>query len=112
MLTLEVTSNLVLTTPVDIGWARANWVPNIGVPYIKDLADFNPESGDVNLVNAKRERGIASVVGGYTIEAGPVYVTNNVPYIMRLNEGWSDKAPAGFVQAAVETAVLEVASRN
>jgi hypothetical protein len=31
-LTLEATANFVQATPVDTGWARANWVPQIGTP--------------------------------------------------------------------------------
>jgi formaldehyde-activating enzyme involved in methanogenesis len=34
-------------------------------------------------------------------------VSNNVPYINRLNEGHSAQAPAGFVQQAVAKAVAD-----
>ena len=33
-LSLNVTANLVETTPVDTGWARANWLPAIGTPRL------------------------------------------------------------------------------
>ncbi len=30
-----------------------------------------------------------------------IYITNNLPYIRRLNDGYSKQAPAGFVERAV-----------
>ena len=33
---LDVTANLIETTPVDFGWARANWVPSVGRPERND----------------------------------------------------------------------------
>lgn len=32
-------------------------------------------------------------------------ITNSVPYIGRLNNGWSQQAPAGFVRAAIQFGV-------
>ena len=31
-ITLEATANLIEDTPVDTGWARANWIPSITTP--------------------------------------------------------------------------------
>ena len=36
---------------------------------------------------------------------GPIYITNNVPYINSLNGGHSQHAPAGFVERAIVKAV-------
>ena len=33
---LDVTANLIETTPRDTGWARANWVPSVGRPERND----------------------------------------------------------------------------
>jgi len=40
-----------------------------------------------------------------SVRIGPIYVLNDVPYIGRLNDGWSDQAPPGFVQIAIARAV-------
>jgi hypothetical protein len=36
---------------------------------------------------------------------GEVHVSNAVPYVQSLNDGHSQQAPAGFVQAAIAKAV-------
>ncbi len=98
-ITLDVTSNLIATTPVDVGWARANWVPAIGQPVDQPVATRE----SVN--TAAQQAGILSVASSYKLERGLVFVSNNVRYITRLNEGSSKQAPAGFVQNAIEKAV-------
>lgn len=108
-LTLDIVANLVRApseggTPVDTGWARANWVPRIGEPFRGTAGTREQaEAGSVSL--AEQGAGIASVASSYKLEKGRVYISNNVPYILPLNEGSSQQAPAGFVQAAVTKAV-------
>lgn len=96
---LDATANLVEDTPVDTGWARANWVPRI--------ADtFKGTAGQRGAVDAgPQQAGVAEVATSYKLEQGPVTITNNVPYIMRLNAGSSKQAPTGFVQAGILRAV-------
>lgn len=99
-------------TPVDIGWARANWVPSIGSPAI--LADKrNPELNDVVARASEQASGRERLLA-YKLANGPVFNTNNVVYIVPLNEGHSPQSPPGFVQAALEKAVreTEVESRS
>jgi hypothetical protein len=91
-------------TPVDTGWARANWFVGIGRPSTRDGNFLDPDSGDVAEANSAAETGLGSVLA-YTLAAGSVYITNNVPYILRLNDGYSQQAPAGFVQRAIQEAV-------
>ena len=33
-----------------------------------------------------------------------VYISNNLPYIQRLNDGYSQQAPENFVESAVQVA--------
>lgn len=97
---INVTAELVERTPVDTGWASANWVPSVGAP--SDVVAGSPDA----VTTTAREDGLAAVAR-YRLEDGPAFVSNNVPYIGRLNEGHSAQAPAGFVQQAVEHAVQE-----
>lgn len=106
-ITLDLTANLIDTTPVDTGWARANWVPRIGETFIDDAP---PDTEDDQLAalpgrQAEQQAGVAAVAASYTLGQGPVFVSNNVPYIQVLNDGHSQQAPAGFVEAAIEKAV-------
>jgi len=107
---LDITANLKNApseggTPVDTGWARANWVPQIGTPF-SGTAGSRPRAGTRTANDSASTAGIASVVTQYTASKGPAHVTNNVPYITRLNQGYSRQAPAGFVQIAVIKAVI------
>ena len=104
-LVLDVVANLRTSadsgygTPVDTGWARANWVPNIGG---KRQA---PSGTRESVSSADQNAGVAKVATSYRHQQGPVFISNMVPYIVHLNEGSSRQAPAGFVQNAVTKAV-------
>jgi hypothetical protein len=102
---LDVTANLIETTPVDTGWARANWVPAIGAAYAADLRGVSPTIGAISGADVLQVAGQTAVATGYRIGQGSVFVSNNVPYITRLNDGSSSQAPAGFVQRAIAKAV-------
>lgn len=111
---------LVSATPVDTGHARANWQVGVGFP-IEDELGATVRTGPARDARGRFIRGPAnsSTVersAAATIEAGkstlslrqperPIFITNNVPYIERLNEGWSAQAPAGFVQLAIQSAL-------
>lgn len=107
-LALHIVANLVRApseggTPVDTGWARANWIPQVAEPF-SGTAGTREQAEQGNVSSAQQAAGMASLLG-YKFERGKVFITNNVPYIVRLNEGSSRQAPAGFVQAAVAKAV-------
>jgi len=88
-------------TPVDTGWARANWVPSLGGEPASE-----PVGSKISVLSAEAatQSGLGSLLN-YKLLIGPVYITNNVPYITRLNDGHSSQAPKGFVQAAITAAV-------
>ena len=84
-------------TPVDTGHARANWVPSVGEPFRGNVEGVAPSEHD---------RGVIAVLG-YKLGDGPAWVTNNVPYILFLNDGSSAQSPAGFIERAIAEAVQE-----
>lgn len=115
-ITLECTSELKDGTPVLTGWARANWTPQIGSPYVVDLEGVDPTKnpGAVQGASAQAEAGVAQVATSYIFNINApraIYISNNVPYIGRLNDGWSKKAPAGFIQQRIEKGVAQGARR-
>lgn len=91
---LEVHAALVEATPVDTGWARANWIPSTGAPVA------SPDGSRESVTAGAQAAGTAQVAG-FT-GAGPVFVSNAVPYIEALDAGHSQQAPSGFVRASVE----------
>ena len=95
-ITLDITANLIQTTPVDTGWARANWVPSVGKMQQTTV-------GSADAVSAVAQTaGLSSVIG---YRRGRVFITNNVPYIEALNAGHSPQQPAGFVERGIQKAV-------
>ena len=105
--TLDVTANLIETTPVDTGWARANWVPSIGKSHQSILGGKPDRITRAPLVasgEAQQATGIASITS-YQINQGKVFISNNVGYIEDLNMGTSKQAPEAFVQGAIDKAV-------
>lgn len=103
-ITLDVVANLIETTPVDTGWARANWVPAIGAPFKEDLSRVRPDAASAGQASGKQQAAVGAMAS-YKLVRGSVFVSNNVPYINRLNAGSSQQAPAAFVQRAIEKAV-------
>ena len=102
-LALQILANLVASpnkggTPVDTGWARVNWVPNVGSPAIGVAGSRKSVTG------AAQKTGESKVLS-YKLTSGKIHITNNVPYILRLNDGSSQQAPRAFVQTAIKNAV-------
>jgi hypothetical protein len=88
---LAIDRRVVFATPVDTGRARANWRAALGGPFTKEL-----DSTDAGAAISQAQGVIAGSKPGQAI-----YISNNVPYIVRLNEGSSAQAPAGFVEDAL-----------
>lgn len=91
---LEAFSRVILRTPVDKGRARGSWQVQIGsVPT--GTIDLNDKTGAATISKVQ-----AAASG---MEAGDViYLASNLPYIMKLEEGHSDQAPAGMVGLTVQ----------
>lgn len=94
LVALEALKNVVLATPVDTGRARSNWFIGIDSPVEDETDDTDYQS---NLATESKK--LLSPVGSNII-----WLTNNLPYIVRLNEGWSEQAPEGFVEKSVVAA--------
>jgi hypothetical protein len=89
-ITLELDSAVVMTTPVDTGRARGNWYPSIGAPS----SEINESATDKD-GSASKSR-IDAVVS--TAELGKtIWLSNNLDYITKLENGHSKQAPNGMV---------------
>lgn len=106
--TLEITANLIETTPVDTGFARASWVPSIGeAPASNLLAD----PSEIPEVAAEQNAGMAQILS-YELDQGPVYIVNQARYIERLNDGSSTQQPSGFVERSIEKGQATAQARS
>ncbi len=111
---LAVDAAVVLATPVDTGRARANWQVEVNRPITATREPYVPGTGgSAGSANAQAaiEQGKSAVARyrGGLLDAS-VHITNNLPYIGRLNEGSSAQAPAAFVEKAVAVGVQAVLS--
>lgn len=96
MLAINLTANLIESTPVDTGFARANWIPSSGAP-------------DLSGTGEGQAAGIASMAS-YKLEQGVANVSNGAAYIQRLNAGHSQQAPAAFVEREIARTLDEMAA--
>lgn len=101
---LSVDRELVLATPVgnpDLwknpappgyvgGRARSNWLASINAPRTDAGENTERNSGDT----------VAAQMTNFKL-SDTIFITNNVPYIVELNNGHSTQIPAGFVDDIV-----------
>jgi len=106
LIVLEMTAELTEATPADTGWARANWIPAVTVADLQ----ARPNSGQPSAAESLKQAGIAQVLE-YRLNKGPLFISNNVPYITRLNAGSSTQAPVNFVPSAIERGLIKGARK-
>ena len=84
-------------SPVDVGTFQNNWLVSIGTP-----------SDDTTMTVGQFAAMSATAIAGYaTVDGFPmIYLQNNLPYALRIENGWSKQAPAGVV--AMTVAELEI----
>jgi len=91
---LDIDRQLVNQTPVDTGRAKSNWIATVGVPSSETRESTTPINNEPVYNSAKFGQ--------------KIFITNNLPYIQRLNNGYSAKAPSGYVDAIVRSAQRKV----
>lgn len=101
---LAADQTIVIATPVDTGRARANWQVGIGSAPAETVEYSGGGSSAVSYATGAAQ----SVVTTYKGQPGGIWLVNNLPYIQRLNEGWSAQAPAKFVEQAIDMAVTAI----
>ena len=104
MVTIELGSAIIRGRPVDEGRARGNWQTTTGTAATSEL-DRNGESGSLSELTQN--------AGG----AGSVtYIANNLPYIYRLELGWSNQsAPYAMVRGnftRIESMINSAVQKN
>lgn len=102
-------------TPVDTGQARGNWIVTIDSKDDKTLlpgpfgpSKYSARSG-YSTKGSKTRGGDQAITLGLnkirTVKPGQkIELQNNLPYIARLDEGYSSQAPANFFKIAIEKA--------
>ena len=104
---LAADQTVVLGTPVDQGTARSNWIVSLDEATSKTQEAYVPlEDGDMSETgNAEAAIAQGKAVIAAAKPGQDIHLTNNLSYIMSLNEGSSAQAPAAFVEEAVDAGV-------
>lgn len=90
---LRLLERIVDMTPVDTGRARGNWTVSVDSPRL-DATKRKTKSGSSAVMAGAAV--IATVTGGQSI-----WINNNLPYIERLENGYSNQAPAGMLSVSL-----------
>jgi hypothetical protein len=91
---------VVLTTPVDSGYARSRWTVSIGDPIAAEI-------GVQKRIEVGEELGtsIAFLQAGSEIKkwkgVGSIFISNPLEYVIYLDQGSSVQAPSGMTDDAV-----------
>ncbi len=105
---IQLSDSLVFATPVGNpslwqspppagyagGRARGGWQSSVHAPKLSETGTLDRNGSNTAQAGQSISRSI-----GFAIKS---FITNNVPYIIRLNEGWSKQIPADFIDRAFD----------
>lgn len=89
---LETLRRLMQKTPVDTGRAKANWNVSRGSPDLTTTTHTDER-------RALRKGQLT--VGFFRLSKEDLWLANGLPYIERLEYGWSKQAPLGMARLTV-----------
>jgi hypothetical protein len=90
----DLSAQIVNTSPVRLGRFRGNWFMGVGTRPTVATADVDKDgSKTIARMQSLRPQIFAGSV---------IYTTNNLPYAMKLETGYSKQAPLGMVRVTVE----------
>ena len=86
----DLSNSIIMDTAVDKGTARGNWQPDIN-SIQNDVLEVEDKSGNATVAKVASQTNNLKLGQYFTL-------TNNLPYILRLEYGWSKtKSPNGMV---------------
>jgi hypothetical protein len=89
---LTLSNSVIKATPVDTGRASGNWFPDVNSTNITQKETGNASDSQVRVS-----------VTASQVKIGDTYtLTNNLPYINKLEYGSSKQAPQGMVRVNIQ----------
>ena len=98
----EVLTSVVMATPVDTGRARGNWQVSANTPKRNEIDRKSP---NWSTVVAQEMQNVGKL-------GDSIHITNNRPYIERLEYGYSKQAPEGMVRKTLARVRALIANRR
>jgi hypothetical protein len=100
--TMQIVQDLAHVTPVDESTAISNWQVELNSPVQSAIRAYYPGSkGSTYSLSAAATIDDARAALANKKPGQPIYLSNVLRYITRLNEGSSTQAPAGYVERSV-----------
>lgn len=103
---------VVVATPVDTGMARSNWVGTLDAPFAGIIPPYAPGSklglAEGGNASAAMEQALIAIARFSVLRNLAIFITNNTPYMFKLNAGTSKQAPIGFVRLAVKAGIASI----
>lgn len=104
-----VLQGVTLKTPKDTGLATSSWLMGIVNPPTEapsqPYASGSKGSTAQQNITAAQQAGL-SVISKYPVDSLPdLWIASNLPYMGRLNDGYSAQAGAKFVEQSIAEAV-------
>ncbi len=105
--TIELFSGVISDTPIDTGRLRANW----------QATTVNPATGQLDAIDKNGSGTVALMtnVVNASQDEQTLWLTNNLPYALGIEYGYSSQAPTGMVRrnmARVAANIKKHANRN
>ena len=91
---INLLNGLTRVTPVDTGRARGNWFVGIN----KSNRNIEQERKAFEAI----QQGVGVVSSAKQLNYPEIVISNNLPYIEKLNEGHSKQAPIKFVEIEID----------
>lgn len=89
----DLTSAIIKDTPTDTSRAKNNWLISFNTP-IDDVSEKLDKNGNVAINEASQKIFSNKVPMVY-------WINNNLPYIERLEYGWSKQSPNGMARVNI-----------
>ena len=95
---INLFNGIIELSPVDTGRFRGNWQASVNTPKTDILFESIPKDQPINT----REN-VDSKLTSFKLN-DTLYLTNNLPYAERLENGWSEQRPQKWVARATAEA--------
>ena len=104
---LAIDSKIVEAMPVDVGRAKSSVVVTVGEPssVVTQEAYFPGKKGNTEGENIRAALDQAKAAVANRQLGEEIHININLPYIGRLNEGYSPQAKPGFIEQAIQDGV-------
>lgn len=98
---MAVSRRIITETPMDTGQAKLNWIPTVDRETNEVIDATGMTISDAQSVAIDKAQSVFMSASNYK----NLILTNNLPYIQRLDNGWSQQQPNPFIDRIISEEV-------